>query len=351
MELARIVKVKFILVMSRILNLAAIIILSNIYATAQEKGPDWIKETQKADWPARDSQGELVYKGHMWILGGWDTPKTPNFLDVWKSKDGKKWTRTIEHAPWVQSDLSASLVFDNKMWMMGGRKLPGTECSNKVWSSTDGSNWTLVTPNAGWSPRLAPGFAVFKGRMWVLGGNSDFYHNNDTTLFNDVWSSADGKEWKLELANAPWSKRAHGQVIVYDNKLWIMGGGQCAPKVIPTNDVWCSEDGKKWTKVTASAEWGPRLWFSAVVYRGLMWVIGGMGMSDQKYNFGDVWYSKDGKHWTELKSEVIWPPVHEHSAMVFKDKIWIAGGAAVPSFQLSSEVWSLKIPKEWFRDK
>ena len=326
--------------------IATMILLQALSFAAQERKLDWVKETEKAAWQPRDSQGEIVYKGQMWILGGWDTPKTPNFLDVWKSKDGREWIRTVETAPWIQSDLPVSLPFRNKMWIMGGRKLPGTECSHKVWSSVDGAQWTLVTPNAGWSPRLAPGFTVFKGRMWVLGGTDDFYHNNDATLFNDVWSSADGKKWKRELANAPWSKRAHGQAIVFKGKMWIMGGGQRAPKAIPTNDVWCSEDGVHWTRATESAEWKPRLWFSAVVYRDRMWVIG--GWSEENGNFGDVWYSQDGRSWTELKSDLIWSPRHEHSAMVFQDRIWVAGGAAEPGYKLNSEVWSLNIPPKWF---
>src|SRR5690606_32052473 len=162
----------------------------------QKSTPNWVMESKKAAWQARDSQGEFVFDGNMWIMGGWFTPESPNPQDVWKSPDGKSWTRVIETAPWEHSDLPVSLVFKDKMWMMGGRKLPGTECSNQVWSSVDGANWTLETAHAGWSPRLAPGFAVFKDRMWVLGGTSDFYRNDDTTLFNDVWFSADGKEWK-----------------------------------------------------------------------------------------------------------------------------------------------------------
>ncbi len=319
---------------------------TTILSNQQEKGPDWVLENKKADWLPRDSQGEFVYKGQIWILGGWDTPKTPNFLDVWKSKDGKKWIRTIENAPWVQSDLSASLVFKNKMWIMGGRKVPGTECSNKVWSSVDGVTWTLVTPNAGWNPRLAPGFAVFRNRMWVLGGTSDFYNNNDTTLMNDVWSSKDGREWKLEVVHAGWSRRAHGQCVVFNNKLWMMGGGQRSPNVIPTNDVWCSDDGVKWTMVTNSAGWKPRLWFSAVVYRDRIWVMGGWSMENG--NFEDVWYSKDGVDWTELTSDVKWTMRHEHSAFVFNDKIWVAGGCATKDNIINNEVWSLYIPEVWF---
>jgi len=333
--------------MKRLLILTSISMLVTIFSVAQERKLNWVEETQKAPWQPRDSQGEFVYDNNMWILGGWDTAQTPNLMDVWKSPDGKNWVRTVKTAPWIQSDLPVSLVFKNKMWIMGGRTVPGTVCSNKVWSSSDGAKWDLVTSNAGWSPRLAPGFVVFKNRMWVLGGTSDFYKNNDTTLMNDVWSSADGKQWKLEVANAPWSKRAHGQAVLFDNKIWMIGGGQRNPLAIPKNDVWCSEDGVNWKQVTPSAQWKPRMWFSSIVYRDHLWVLGGWSPDG---NFGDVWYSKDGKNWTELKSDVGWVKRHELSAFVFKDKIWVAGGCE-PNNELNSEVWSLFVPWNWFADK
>ena len=311
--------------------------------TDARQGPDWVCVTREAGWQPRDSMGEFVYQDHLWILGGWFTPQTPNPCDVWKSPDGKTWTRVTDKAPWDYSDLPVSLVFQDKMWFMGGRRLPGTDCSNKVWSSTDGAEWTLAG-HAGWCPRLATGFVVFKDRMWVLGGTNDFYDNNDDTLFNDVWSSSDGREWNLEVENAPWSKRSHHQAVVFDDKIWIMGGGHWRP-TIPRNDVWCSEDGVNWTQVTEAAPWAPRMWFSLVVYRDRMWVLG--GWSKENGNFGDVWYSEDGKNWTELKSEVIWQKRHELSAYVFQDRIWVAGGYADV---LSSEVWSLAIPEGWFAD-
>jgi hypothetical protein len=34
---------------------------------------------------------------------------------------------------------------------------------------------------------------------------------------------------------------------------------------------------------------------------------------------------------------------------VFQDKIWVAGGAAEPSYTLDSQVWSLEIPPNWVR--
>jgi hypothetical protein len=61
-------------------------------------------------------------------------------------------------------------------------------------------------------------------------------------------------------------------------------------------------------------------------------------------NHGDVWYSRDGRTWVQLKSNVIWKERHEHSAFVFQDRLWIAGGHAKP---LSREVWTLQLPADW----
>ena len=245
-------------------------------------------------------------------------------------------------APWEHSDLSPAMVFKERIWFMGGRKLPGAENSNKVWSSTDGARWRLETDNPGWSPRVASSFAVFKGRMWLLGGTENFYDHSGAMVKNDIWSSADGRRWRLEVASAPWSKRAHAQAVVFEGKLWLMGGGLWHPQHVALNDVWCSPDGINWTRVTDSAPWQPRLWFSCIVYRGRMWVLG--GWSKENGNFGDVWFTKDGKHWTELKSDVIWTPRHEHSTVVFHDKIFVMGGYAQT---LNSEVWTLQLPKGW----
>ena len=319
------------------------VMVSGAHAAANEarRGPDWSLVNPRADWPARDSQGEFVYKDQLWILGGWFDAKMPNPRDVWKSRDGKVWTRTVGVAPWEHSDLSVALIHRDRMWFMGGRKLPGKENSNKVWTSTDGAAWKLEG-QAGWCPRVSASFVVFKDRMWVLGGTEDFYDHSEAMVKNDVWSSADGTSWKLETPSAGWSKRAHAQAVVFDGKMWILGGGLWHPEHVAVNDVWCSADGAHWTQITPAAAWKPRLWFSAVVYRGRLWVLG--GWSKENGNFGDVWFSKDGKDWTELKSNVIWKKRHEHSVVVFQDKLWLYGGYADA---LSSEVWTLQLPPDW----
>ncbi|HCR18625.1 MAG TPA: galactose oxidase [Candidatus Latescibacteria bacterium] len=309
----------------------------------QVKGPDWVLVNEKADWEARDSQGMMVFEDHMWIYGGWFTPQTPNPRDVWKSNDGINWTCTTEEALWVHGDFPATMPLNGKMWLMGGRKLPGKENSNKVWSSPDGTEWTLETDDPGWCPRVSPSFVVFQDRMWLMAGTENFYQDDETTMKNDVWSTADGVNWRMETDNADWSKRTHAQACVFKDKMWIMGGGAWQPETIPLNDVWCSGDGVSWEQVTAAAPWTKRMWFQLEVYRDRMWLLGGWNRDDG--DFGDVWFTEDGENWTEMTHDVIWKNRHAPSSYVFDDRIWLCGGHARP---LTSEVWSLEIPEAFF---
>ena len=320
--------------------------LSETSQTAEPIVVDWTKETDKAEWQPRDSSGEVVFQNKLWIMGGWFDSFAAPPRDIWSSSNGKTWERVLEEAPWKYSDLAMTVTFQDRMWILGGwynGRLEGHGATSEVWSSDDGRHWELVTQKAGWSPRIAAGAVEFKDRMWILGGTEDYYFGDNNSPKNDVWSSANGKEWKLETTNAPWSARAYLQAIVHDGKIWVMGGGNYVPEYHATNDVWSSEDGVTWELATDAAPWSPRLWFSAVTYRDHMWVLGGWS-NNPSQNWGDVWYSKDGKSWKQLESNTIWKERHEHSGYVFQDRIWIAGGHAKP---LSNEVWSLQLPPDF----
>ena len=54
-------------------------------------------------------------------------------------------------------------------------------------------DWVKQTDKAGWQPRDSSGEVVFKDQLWIMGGWFDSF----SALPRDVWSSADGKAWKL----------------------------------------------------------------------------------------------------------------------------------------------------------
>lgn len=332
----------------------AILVVASIVAPAPAQdavppAPDWVQLTTAAGWQPRDSQGEVVFDGRLWIFGGWFTSHEAPPRDVWSSPDGRTWRQVEATAPWRHSDLPMTVVHDGRMWLMGGwfnGRLPGHSASNEVWSSSDGRTWRRDTAAAGWSPRLAGGIVAFKERIWILGGTENYYFGDDTSLRNDVWSSADGRDWRLETAAAGWSPRAYHQAVVLGEHIYVLGGGNYVPRYEAHADVWRSADGVHWEPVTAEAPWHARLWFSSVTYRDRIWVLGGWSNHPHR-NWNDVWHSADGRDWRRLDSRVVWKERHEHSAYVFNDRIVVAGGHAQP---LNAEVWSLFVPPDWRPD-
>ncbi|MFN8599321.1 MAG: hypothetical protein U0842_02545 [Candidatus Binatia bacterium] len=89
---------------------------------------------------------------------------------------------------------------------------------------------------------------AFHDRLWVLGGQQITYFDPDggDAVADDVWSSA-GATWTLELAHAPWAAR--GQILgaaVFDDHMWLIGGGTYNDPRHYYRDVWKSADGVQW---------------------------------------------------------------------------------------------------------
>ncbi|MFM8222710.1 MAG: hypothetical protein ACKOJF_27705, partial [Planctomycetaceae bacterium] len=80
---------------------------------AAEPRGTWQLVTSRAPWRPRDSQGEVVFRDRLWILGGWfDSFQAPP-RDVWSSPDGGEWRMELAEAPWKHSDLPMTVVFQN----------------------------------------------------------------------------------------------------------------------------------------------------------------------------------------------------------------------------------------------
>ena len=148
--------------------------------------------------------------------------------------------------------------------------------------------------------------------MWLFGGTADFYVSNADALSNDIWSSADGVHWTRHCEHAPWSPRAYAKVVELDGRLWLIGGGGCGEGKFCLNDVWCSDNGVAWNCATPAAPWLPRMWHGCAVYRDHMWVIAGDNIAGDRM-LNDVWFSRNGRHWLRLESDVVFSKRHEIS--------------------------------------
>jgi len=299
---------------------------------------DWMLVTSETSWMPRDSAGEMVYDGEMWIMGGF-APHRIN--DVWHSADGINWIEATSAAAWEPRNLPGSIVYDNKMWIMGG--FSGTKFYNDVWSSGDGTNWTAATTNAPWANRSAMGTVTYDNKMWVLGGMGG---TDGTAHYNDVWWSVDGSNWTQATNAAPWAQRGMLQSIVFDNKMWVIGGGvydTSQPMNVGPNyaDVWYSTDGVEWTQATTNMAAGDRRFHSSVVYDGRMWIVGGFSSEPTPSNKIDVWSSLDGVDWT-MEMTPPWPKRHEVSLLVFSDSMYSLGGFGS---ELYNDVYKSTVPE------
>lgn len=209
--------------------------------------------------------------------------------------------------------------------------------------------WVRVTEKADFSPRDSCGELVYNDRLWLLGGWMDSFKDPP----RDVWSSPDGVKWTRVTEQAPWKHSDFPMTVVFKDRMWIMGGwhGGRLPHASAGNSVWSSTDGANWKLETEAAGWSPRMCGGLVVHNDRMWVLGGV----QKYYFGndddlknDVWSSADGAHWEQVTEHAPWSPRAYLAPVVLNGKIYVFGGGNyLPNYQVKNDVWSSADGQNW----
>jgi hypothetical protein len=301
----------------------------------------WERVTDRAGFAPRDGAGALVFAGRMWLLGGWNPsdrthfPETCN-SEVWTSTDGATW-RLEGHAPWEGRHTAGYAVFDGKMWIVGGDPLQG-HYQNDVWNSHDGLRWNRVSDSVPWAERVLHYTAVHRGKIWVMGGQTTpQFAPAAEAFYHDVWNTADGRDWARVTTAAPWSPRGMiGGSAVLNDRIWILGGGTYDTPEVPRrkffNDVWSSADGREWKRHVEHAPWHARQYHEVAVFDDRLWVLEGWNRT----NRNDVWYSADGADWHEVP-DTPWAPRHAASVFVYDAALWMVAGN-----NMQSDVWRLR---------
>jgi cyclophilin family peptidyl-prolyl cis-trans isomerase len=258
------------------------------------------------------------------------------------------WERVTAQAPFAPRDGAGALTLQGRMWLLGGwnpgdkKHFPRT-CNNEVWSSADGKDWRLdkansfldktFDPATDWEGRHTAGYVVHQNKMWIVGGdvNQGHYHF-------DVWNSADGKTWTHvnPAQPVPWGPRALHYTLAFQDKIWVIGG-QTIPTFAKANevfyrDVWNSRDGVNWTEVKPKEPFWPQRGMigGSAVFKGRIWILGGgtydtVKVPTRKF-FNDVWSSADGIEWQRHLDSAPWAPRQYHEVAVFDDRLWVLEG-------------------------
>ena len=216
--------------------------------------------------------------------------------------------------------------------------------------------WELVQPNAAFPPLDGGGALVYDGKMWMLGGWAPGSRPSPYTM-NEVWVSADGDAWAA-LGSAPWEPRHTAGYAVHDGKMWVVGGDANSGHY--QNDVWNSTNGVQWNLVTDNVPWGNRVLHHTVAFAGKIWVMGGQklphfiqdGPTDEML-YDDVWCTTNGVDWTRVLEHAPWAPRGMiGGGAVLRDKIWLLGGGTYntpqhPVRNFYNDVWCTADGVNW----
>lgn len=310
--------------------------LNDIFSSTDGKNWKLISpqnNTTTTKWSPRQNFGynTVFFQSKLWVIGGAKYSATTAGAiaqDIWSSTDGISWKQ--EGTLPFLSDEIHPVVFNNKIWVIAGAN---GALNNSIWSSSNGVQWvrqdtnTIVSgiQDAPWGSKYQFSFTTFKNKMWVLGGISA---TNSFTYTHDIWSSLDGITWVNEdtdsfvsgIQDAPWDQRQGHNALVFNDKLYILGGTNAGPGnngYVPVNDIWSSTDGVHWNLVLAHAPWAAhnlngssfadvRYYHSSFVLNNNIFLIGGLmpslscTISGCTQPSNDVWSSPDGINWTQV---------------------------------------------------
>ena len=260
------------------------------------------------------------HEGKTWLIG------SGTQSEVWSSFDGENWDLVTDSAAFPSRRNHQLASFKGKLWLIGGLRDQGSSnyYSNDIWSSTDGVNWVQEVTDAPFPERTSHQLLVHNDRLWIIAG----------AYLNDVWSSQDGTTWTLETENTGFPSRYNHKSISHDEKLWVVGGKDENGE--PLNDVWSSDDGITWNLVTGSADFSPREDHQMVSYSGKMLLIGG-GSNGRGPSPHDIWSSTDGESWELELSTPQFSAGIGHQIVSHNNLLWLIGGA--PAGMRSTEVW------------
>jgi hypothetical protein len=193
-------------------------------------------------------------------------------------------------------------------------------------------------------PHDGAGALVFQNKVWYLGG----WNPADALPTTDqVWSSSDGSNWSF-ICDAPWERRHMAGWLVYNNRLWVIGGDNLTGHY--QNDVWSSADGLNWVEETTSVPWAGRATQYTVVFNDLMWLMGGQQINSASDGgadttpgtaYNDVYSSADGKSWNLVTQNAGWSPRGLIIGnVVFAGKMWVIGGGQYDLRTYLNDVWN-----------
>jgi hypothetical protein len=171
---------------------------------------------------------------------------------------------------------SPGILWQDRLWLIGGSTADPSQKSNSIYY-LDPKN-----PGDGWTQ---------------LVGAVDRNDKSNSICYVEKALLKHGEKW---VASAAFEERmGHACVIVSDTEFWVLGGiGKFG---IALNDVWIFQFDKTTSRLTAkkavcTSQFTARCMFTALRFKGAVWVFGGVDRPANGQPLSDIWKKKDS--WT-----------------------------------------------------
>ena|SRR5437868_4604273 len=278
----------------------------------------WTRLTDSAAFQKSYNFQMLNIRDTLWVLhhdGGW------------YSVNGKNWTRS-SLTNIVQNNAFLDYVwFNNALYGLGtfNGNIEHYTLTSAIHKTTDMRNWVAVAASSELPKRFFYHPFVFDNKIWIIGGGTEH------EMFSDIWNSADGIHWTKQAENLPFGKRQSSQFVFFKNKIFMLN-----------NDAWSSTDAIHWIKEAERFVPEDIFGYSAIVYDDKIWLL---GCSRNDVFKSEVLVSSDGRNWKATSAP--WSPRGGTTSCIYKNMIYMTGGKYggtpdKPNFLYSNDVWTMR---------
>ncbi|WP_447962645.1 Kelch repeat-containing protein [Nitrospira sp. Ecomares 2.1] len=182
--------------------------------------PGWIS----LDYSGSYGEPSTLFGG---LIFGEDT--TPSMAGIFiKDGQARLYRSQSGTGAWLQEsssvprgmETSPGVVFDKKLWLLGGSAVSPDQGSDRIWHYTRDEGWKEWNSRAErFSPRMGHACVVFDNKLWVMGG---FDENGNAQ--NDVWQLAKGDENWQGPTTANWPGRCMFGAASSDDHIVVYAG-------------------------------------------------------------------------------------------------------------------------------
>jgi N-acetylneuraminic acid mutarotase len=284
-----------------------------------------------------------------YICCGWISGDT-RYKDFYQSNSlsGTSWSALSDIPNCTPRHTVASFITGGAAYFVGADpQAYSIEGVQKDSHKFNGTSWNEQAADCGIDERTLMGAAYHNGEFFLIGGQRRY--NYDLGNWNNVLKSTNDIVSFSSVTTHPFDGgNLWGSLVSFNGKLWKIGGGQYwdSPLSNRTHPVaiYSSTSGSSWTNEGNFPGVG-RQYHQTIVFDGKIWVIGGSNTTESNWNLRDVWFSSDGISWTQQGTPP-WINRHAHSCWVANGALWMFGGSSGTGASGGSQVnelWKMTI--------